>query len=79
MSQLRTTLVQCDLRWEDPSSNCRMLEDTLADLGGRETDMIVLPEMFATGFTMNSRDMAQPWQPARWSSGCVNRPSSVTV
>lgn len=60
MSQLRTTLVQCDLRWEDPSSNCRMLEDTLGDLGGRETDMIVLPEMFATGFTMNSRDMAQP-------------------
>ncbi|NWN83796.1 MAG: nitrilase family protein, partial [Halomonas sp.] len=31
MSELRTTLVQCDLRWEDPTANCRMLEETLGD------------------------------------------------
>ncbi|MGQ7249593.1 amidohydrolase [Halomonas sp. V046] len=60
MTQLRTTLVQCDLRWEDPEANCRMLEDLLGELGQGETDLIVLPEMFATGFTMNSRDMAEP-------------------
>ncbi|MDN3526366.1 amidohydrolase [Halomonas sabkhae] len=60
MSELRTTLVQCDLRWEDPDANCRMLEQTLGDLGGEQTDLIVLPEMFATGFTMNSREMAEP-------------------
>tara|TARA_B100000929_G_scaffold66173_1_gene50489 strand:- start:828 stop:1643 length:816 start_codon:yes stop_codon:yes gene_type:complete len=60
MTQLRTTLVQCNLHWEDPESNCRMLEDSLADLGANDTDLIVLPEMFPTGFTMNSREMAQP-------------------
>jgi predicted amidohydrolase len=62
MSELRTTLVQCDLRWEDPDANCRMLEDTLGDLGTADTDLIVLPEMFATGFTMNSREMAEPME-----------------
>lgn len=62
MSELRTTLVQCDLRWEDPDANCRMLEETLGDLGSQDTDLIVLPEMFATGFTMNSRDMAEPME-----------------
>ncbi|APX93176.1 amidohydrolase [Halomonas sp. 1513] len=60
MSTLRTTLVQCDLRWESPSANCRMLEELLGDLDARHTDLIVLPEMFATGFTMNSREMAEP-------------------
>ncbi len=45
---------------EDPDANCRMLEETLGDLGADQTDLIVLPEMFATGFTMNSREMAEP-------------------
>ncbi|GAB2798646.1 amidohydrolase [Halomonas shantousis] len=60
MSQLRTTLVQADLRWEDPDANCRALETLLGGLDARQTDLIVLPEMFATGFTMNSREMAEP-------------------
>ncbi|WP_458526250.1 amidohydrolase [Onishia taeanensis] len=60
MSELRATLVQCDLRWEDPDANCEMLEGLLGDLGAADTDLIVLPEMFATGFTMNSREMAEP-------------------
>ncbi|MGP9679422.1 amidohydrolase [Halomonas sp. AOP27-A1-41] len=60
MSQLRTSLVQCDLRWEDPQANHDHLVRLLGDLDSRDTDLIVLPEMFATGFTMNSREMAQP-------------------
>lgn len=60
MSQLRTSLVQADLRWEDPAENRRRLQDMLGDLNGDTTDLIVLPEMFATGFTMNSRAMAEP-------------------
>ncbi|WP_302142830.1 amidohydrolase [Halomonas alkalicola] len=80
MSELRVTLVQCDLRWEDPEANCRMLEETLGDLGQADTDLVVLPEMFATGFTMNSREMAEPMAESRtvawlkdqaWQRGCV--------
>lgn len=65
MSELRATLVQCDLRWEDPQANCDMLEGLLGDLGENETDLIVLPEMFATGFTMNSREMAESMASSR--------------
>lgn len=65
MSDLRTTLVQCDLRWEEPEANCRLLEEQLGELDGRETDLIVLPEMFSTGFTMNSRKMAEPMAQSR--------------
>lgn len=57
--ELRSTLVQCDLRWEDPNENCQRIDALLGDLNEAETDLIVLPEMFATGFTMNSREMAQ--------------------
>ncbi|MCP1312766.1 MULTISPECIES: amidohydrolase [unclassified Halomonas] len=60
MAELKTSLIQCDLRWEDPRANHAHLETLLGELDGRDTDVIVLPEMFATGFTMNSREMAQP-------------------
>nr|WP_283101584.1 amidohydrolase [Halomonas populi] len=62
---MRTTLVQCDLRWEEPDANCWMLEEILGELGAEQTDLIVLPEMFSTGFTMNSREMAEPMETSR--------------
>ena len=49
---LRVSLVQTDLVWEDPAANCAQLEERLADLAGK-TDVVVLPEMFATGFSMS--------------------------
>ncbi|MDR5905981.1 amidohydrolase [Franzmannia qiaohouensis] len=88
MSTLRTTLVQCDLRWEAPLDNCRMLEQLLGELDAHDTDLIVLPEMFATGFTMNSREMAEPMadsQSVAWlreqarQRGCVVTGSVAVV
>lgn len=52
MTNLRVSLVQTDLIWEDPAANCAQLEEKLAALAGL-TDVIVLPEMFATGFSMS--------------------------
>lgn len=56
MQDLNVTLVQADQRWEDKQANflnyTRLLE-------GVETDFIVLPEMFHTGFTMNVATMAE--------------------
>ncbi len=72
MSDLRATLVQCDLRWEDVQANCQRLEALLGDLGSQDTDLIVLPEMFSTGFTMNSREMAETMAESRavaWLQG----------
>ncbi|MHA8073970.1 amidohydrolase [Aquirufa sp. HETE-40SA] len=53
MTNLRVSLVQTDLVWEDPSANCAQLEEKLAVLTGL-SDVIILPEMFATGFSMTS-------------------------
>ncbi|SPJ34708.1 amidohydrolase [Kushneria phyllosphaerae] len=60
MSELRTTLVQADLRWEDIDTNCQLLDEWLQEV--TTSDLIVLPEMFATGFTMAPERMAQSMQ-----------------
>ena len=48
---LNIALIQTDLYWEDPVSNRKMLEEKIASISG-DVDLIVLPEMFTTGFTM---------------------------
>ena len=59
MQDLRVTLVQADQIWEDKSANFANYEKLLEDV---ETDLIVLPEMFHTGFTMNTAAHAEPAQ-----------------
>lgn len=58
---LRVTLVQTALEWETPEANRAMLARKLAPLAG-QTDLIVLPEMFTTGFSMNAQAMAESMQ-----------------
>ncbi len=48
---LRVSYVQTDLVWENPVANCAHLEELIQSLQG-QTDVIVLPEMFSTGFSM---------------------------
>ncbi len=58
MQDLKITLLQADLHWEDPTANLATFEEKIWQIGG-ETDVIVLPEMFTTGFSMNVRKMAE--------------------
>ncbi len=58
MRDLRVTLVQNMLHWEDAATNRAMFAEKLAALKGT-TDLIVLPEMFTTGFSMRSRELAE--------------------
>lgn len=58
MQYLRVTLVQSMLHWEDAVANRAHFTERLASLAGT-TDLIVLPEMFSTGFTMRSRELAE--------------------
>lgn len=53
MRDLNVTLVQSMLHWEDAEANRNMFAEKLAALM-QPTDLIVLPEMFTTGFTMNT-------------------------
>lgn len=51
MSHLRVTLVQANLAWEDPVTNRNHFDHLMGSVQGA-TDLVVLPEMFTTGFTM---------------------------
>ncbi len=58
MVTLRVTLVQRPLVWADPAANLAAFEAALAALAG-STDLIVLPEMFTTGFSMDTRSLCE--------------------
>ena len=51
-------MVQSDIAWENKKSNFSKYEGLLEKLKGK-TDLIVLPEMFSTGFSMNSERLAE--------------------
>lgn len=53
---LKVTPVQTDLHWLDPVANRRALAQKFESLKGR-TDLIVLPEMFTSGFTIEPEQM----------------------
>lgn len=57
-NELRTALIQTDLVWEDAQSNRNMFEEHMKPLNGK-VDLIILPEMFTTGFTMNPTSCAE--------------------
>jgi omega-amidase len=50
MHDLRVTLVQLDTRWHDPERNRAHVDALLAGHAG-QTDLVVLPETFTTGFS----------------------------
>ncbi len=52
MSTLRVTLLQQPLVWQDPQGNRAHFEALLLPLAGH-TDLVVLPETFTTGFSMD--------------------------
>ena len=54
---LKITYIQTALYWEDKIANLSHFEKLFSDI--KQTDIIVLPEMFTTGFTMNSSAMAE--------------------
>lgn len=56
---LTLSLLQTDLAWQDPATNRARLTERLTPLVGR-TDLIVLPEMFTTGFSMDATSLAEP-------------------
>jgi predicted amidohydrolase len=59
MEDLRITLIQTDLYWENTIANLAMLEEKVHTLESA-TDLIVLPEMFNSGFSQNVKQTAEP-------------------
>lgn len=58
MSQLSISLVQTRLHWEDKAANLAMFEKKIKGITGK-TEVVVLPEMFSTGFSMQPKKLAE--------------------
>lgn len=59
MSTLTVSLVQTQLYWEQPAKNLQMLQEKILSIA-EKTEIVVLPEMFSTGFSMNPEQFAEP-------------------
>jgi omega-amidase len=58
MSTLTITTIQSNLHWEDKTANLQMFEEKIRGLQQR-TEVVVLPEMFSTGFSMQPEKLAE--------------------
>lgn len=58
MSSLTITTIQTNLAWENKAANLQALERKMNELD-QKTEIIVLPEMFSTGFSMNPQLLAE--------------------
>jgi N-succinyldiaminopimelate aminotransferase len=57
---VKIALLQMDIAWEDVPENHRRAAKMLAEAASGGARLAVLPEMFNTGFSMDSRRIAQP-------------------
>jgi len=57
MQDLTVSVIQSELFWEDPEANRTAFAEKIA--GIQPPDLIVLPEMFSTGFSMRSNELAE--------------------
>lgn len=55
---MRITLVQNEIIWEHKDANLMYYESLLSGLSGK-TDLVVLPEMCTTGFSMKATELAE--------------------
>lgn len=57
-STLTITTIQTDLQWEDKAANLQCLEEKILSIR-ESTEIVILPEMFSTGFSMKPQGLAE--------------------
>lgn len=78
MQNLTVTLIQSDLIWEDKEKNISYFTGKIREIEDA-TDLVILPEMFTTGFAMEPQNLAEPMggETMKWmhemasEKGCV--------
>lgn len=55
---LSVALIQTDIYWKDKSANLSMFEEKIWSIK-EKVDLIILPEMFNTGFSMDAQELAE--------------------
>ena len=59
MSALTISVIQSRTHWHDPAANRAMFDIWFEEVPDA-THLVILPEMFSTGFTMASAEVAEP-------------------
>lgn len=80
MNELKVSLIQSAISWENPAANRSHYEEMMDRIEGA-TDLIVLPEMFTTGFTMRAAENAEPMEgpSVRWMRDQAERLGAVVT
>lgn len=78
MSNLTVSVLQADLHWQNSEANRKNFEAMIAGLK-RRGQLIVLPEMFTTGFTMEAKMLAESMDgpTVRWMQAMANKIEAV--
>lgn len=73
MNDLTITTVQAALHWEDKLKNLKMFDAMFENI--ENSDLIILPEMFNTGFSMRSEALAEDMngETVNWMKGKANQ------
>src|ERR1700733_10275983 len=58
MSTLTITTIQSHLHWQDKAANLKMFEEKIDSIK-EKTEIVVLPEMFSTGFVIHPGNLAE--------------------
>ena len=77
---IQISLVQADLVWEDEAANLSKFDYLLSKIDPK-TEIIILPEMFATGFTMNVQNLEKHvgCQSFKWLKNKASEPNKIIV
>jgi omega-amidase len=77
---LKITTIQSELHWENAAKNLAMFSEKIASIK-EAIDVIVLPEMFTTGFTMNAKTLAETMegQTVAWMKQQAKNKNAVIV
>lgn len=81
MSQRITiALIQSHLHWENPEDNRKMFEEKINTVS-KDTDLIILPEMFTSGFTMEPQNMdpLESLKTVEWMQNQAKKKDSAIV
>jgi omega-amidase len=77
---MKISIIQASLHWQNKAKNLQSFAEKLLPLKG-ETDIIVLPEMFSTGFSMQAETLAETMNGTtfQWMKTQANFLQSVVV
>ncbi len=56
--KLKIAFIQANLHWEDAEANRKLFSKEIEKISD-EVELIILPEMFTTGFSMNAENLAE--------------------